>query len=78
MNSANTAKSQREKFEEAARDLETNQLEKAVDRALKKIANTPPPQEDKIGSRELAPAQDGSSAKVFSIAAMLSSRSATR
>lgn len=39
-------KSQREKFEEAARKLETDQSEEAFDRTLKKIAKAPP-KEDK-------------------------------
>lgn len=38
-------KSQREKFEEAARELEADQSEEAFDRALKKIAKVPPPKD---------------------------------
>ncbi|MCR4268752.1 DNA-binding protein [Nitratireductor sp. ZSWI3] len=45
------AKTQREKFEEAARELGTDQSEEAFDRALKKVAKAPPPKDDKSGSR---------------------------
>lgn len=38
-------KSQREKFEDAARELETDDREEAFDAALKKIAKTPPPKD---------------------------------
>ncbi|WP_192856766.1 hypothetical protein [Manganibacter manganicus] len=41
------SKTQREKFEEAARDLETDDSEEAFDAKLKKIAKTPPPKDDK-------------------------------
>jgi hypothetical protein len=37
-------KSQREKFEEAARELEADDSEEAFDAKLKKIAKAPPPQ----------------------------------
>lgn len=38
-----TEKPQVEKFKEAARELETDQSEEAFDRALKKVAKSPPP-----------------------------------
>lgn len=40
-------RSQREKFEEAARELETDDSEEAFDAKLKKIAKAPPPKDDK-------------------------------
>jgi len=40
-------KTQKEKFEEAARELETDDSEEAFDKKLKKIAKTPPPKGDK-------------------------------
>jgi hypothetical protein len=39
----NPAKSQRQKFEEAARELETDNSEEAFDAKLKKIARAPSP-----------------------------------
>jgi hypothetical protein len=41
------AKSQIDKFREAAREHETDDSEEAFDRALKKIAKSPPPKHDK-------------------------------
>jgi hypothetical protein len=38
-------KTQREKFEEAARELETDDSEEAFDERLKKIAKAPPSKE---------------------------------
>lgn len=40
-------KTQRDKFEEAARELETDQSEERFDRILKKIAKAPPPKDHK-------------------------------
>lgn len=40
-------KTQREKFEEAARELETDEREEAFDALVKKIAKAPPPKSDK-------------------------------
>lgn len=40
-------KTQREKFEEAAREVETNDDEKAFDAIVKKIAKATPPSVDK-------------------------------
>lgn len=40
-------KSQVDKFREAARELETDQSEEAFDRALKKVAKSPPPKHEK-------------------------------
>lgn len=43
-NSAESSdKSQSDKFKDLARELETNEDEAAFDRALKKIAKSPPP-----------------------------------
>jgi hypothetical protein len=44
-------KTQREKFEEAARDLETDDREEAFDEKLKRIAKAPPPKDDKVQRR---------------------------
>lgn len=40
-------KTQKEKFEEAARQHETDDSEAAFDRMVKKIAKAPPPKPDK-------------------------------
>jgi hypothetical protein len=40
-------KSQIEKFEEAAREVETDDREEAFDAIVKKIAKVPPPKDDK-------------------------------
>lgn len=39
--------SQVEKFRQAARELETDQSEEAFDLALKKVAKSPPPKDEK-------------------------------
>lgn len=41
------AKSQIDKFKEAAREVETDDREEAFDAVLKKIAKAPPPKDDK-------------------------------
>ena len=46
------AKSQSEKFKEAARQLETDDSEEAFDRALKKVATTKPSHRDGTHSKE--------------------------
>jgi hypothetical protein len=40
-------KTQREKFEAAAREVETDDREEAFDAIVKKIAKAPPPRDDK-------------------------------
>lgn len=40
-------KTQREKFEEAARELETDEREEAFDALVKRIAKVPPPKGEK-------------------------------
>lgn len=45
-------KSQREKFEEAARELETDQSEEAFDRMVKKVAKKPPLKDEGEKRRE--------------------------
>lgn len=42
-----TSKTQRDKFEEAARELETDESEEAFDRVLKKVAKAPAPKDEK-------------------------------
>ncbi|MER8952571.1 DNA-binding protein [Mesorhizobium sp. M0833] len=49
MQSAKAEKSQREKFEEAARELETDQSEEAFDRVLKKVVKSTPTRDGKEG-----------------------------
>jgi hypothetical protein len=46
-----TDKSQREKFEQAARELETDDREEVFDAALKKVAKAPQPTTPKPGKR---------------------------
>lgn len=41
-----TAKSQSEKFKDAARELETDESEERFDERLKQIAKSPPPKSD--------------------------------
>lgn len=45
-------KTQREKFEEAARELGTDDREEAFDATLKKIAKSPPPKPEKPANRQ--------------------------
>jgi len=40
-------KTQREKFEDAAREAETDDREEAFDATLKRIAKAPPPKDEK-------------------------------
>lgn len=47
MDSTSSSKRQIDKFREAAREAETDDREEAFDRALKRIAVTPPPPKDK-------------------------------
>ncbi|MBZ9660395.1 hypothetical protein LB523_15180 [Mesorhizobium sp. ESP-6-4] len=46
-NSAKSVKTQREKFEDAARELGTDDSEERFDRVLKKVAKSPPPKDEK-------------------------------
>ncbi|WP_287177394.1 hypothetical protein [Mesorhizobium sp.] len=50
--SAAKAKSQLDKFREAARELETDQSEEAFDRLVKKIAKPKPEDKAKKGQRD--------------------------
>ncbi|MBS3649681.1 hypothetical protein KEU06_13795 [Pseudaminobacter sp. 19-2017] len=52
MNEPKRIKTQRQKFEEAARALETDDSEEKFDRALKKIAKSPPPKEGKVNDTD--------------------------
>lgn len=63
MTTSNTSKlkSQRQRFIEAAKELECSENEEAVDKLMKRVASSPPPRKDEKSKRVR---EDGSPKRV--------------